>query len=154
MIQLRRGIVRAVKPTWHNLLAHVAVVWDGLLLIALAIAATSEKTLSEFGSAGSIIRDISRYVFLVFGEGWVENGYPFGTYLALAVMLLHFILAAMPVVTGHMLHWRKASSLTRSSAWIASLQILGQYPLIVVTRNVTTLITCNSGRRLVSNPAV
>jgi hypothetical protein len=45
VIQLRRGIVREVKPTWHNLLAHLTVLWDGLLLIALAVSATSEKTL-------------------------------------------------------------------------------------------------------------
>jgi hypothetical protein len=150
---LRRNIVRYVRPSWHNMSVYLSIVLDGIQLLAVAVALTGHGVFGDHG-IGERMRDAADYAFLVFGGGWVAHGVPFGVYFSIVVVLLHFVLAAMPVVTGHMLHWRSATHVTSSPIWISAMQLLGQVLLLTVSRNFAVLLTCDAEGALVYNSAV
>lgn len=146
IVRVRRCIVRHVKPTLHNWCVYVAIFLDILQLLAVMISASNSQTFSD-SDLGSVLRQISRCLLLDFGQSWTTSNLPFGTYFSVVVMILHFVLAAMPIVTGHMLKWRDADAVVTAPIWTGAMQFLGQICMVTVTRHIAMMLCCDPATR-------
>ena len=139
--QLRRPVVRFARPTVQNFLAYGYLLVEAAQLVALSFSAAAAAGMLDDWR----VREYSQFVFLLFGQGWTDDGLAFGAYFAVAVMALHFFVVAMPIVTTHILDW-DGDEISGSPVWVSAVSLISFLMQLMVARNVAELLSCQGGR--------
>jgi hypothetical protein len=152
VVAIRRNTIRCLTLSLRYGGLFLAQLLDAAQLLALVYQASRPDLYGA--TVGGGLEQASHYVFATFGGTWSSNGVPFGTYLAIVLAILYFIVSGAPVVCGDMLHWRKGSQIVQSPAWVALMTFLGQTCMLTVVRNITLLFVCDesTGRLSFSAP--
>jgi hypothetical protein len=142
---LRRGVVKYLQPSLHNVSLVCAMLLEFVWLLAIVFGTSRPDIFGD--DWGSGLEKASRYVFLLFGETWTRHSIPFGVYFSIVVSIVFFIVSAAPIVCGEMLHWRRGRRIINSPAWIALMQFFGQTISLLVARNLSALLICSDATR-------
>ena len=138
---LRRPVVRFARPTLSNVLAFFYLLFEAAQLLALSFSAAY--------SAGYLqnqqLLEFSQGIFFLFGQDWTSDNLAFGAYLSIAIMTIHFLIVAMPIVTGYLLDWDDGADINKHPVWIGALTLLGFLLQMTVSRNVAELTSCSNG---------
>lgn len=147
LVSTGKAPIRFLLFTLENLLPFFSVFVEGCFVSAIAVllmlGSDGSSMVPRIVTASSsphlvTVHRIASALLLQFSV--VEGDLPVGAFAAVAIMCLHLVVYAMPVVVERMLQWRKG--LASTSAWRTVASLTGPTAFVFVTFNVAALLRC------------